>query len=172
MDFSYNGKESITIKTQNENIAINSDKSSKATISIFSHRDKIDHNEEAFVVDGPGEYEIRDVVIKGIDVIDSFLYVINVDGIKICFLTHSVSKNEVYDEAGDIDVLCISLKGITAKESSSIIKAFTPKVIVAFESDKKDIDLIKKSITAEVLEGKKFSLKKKDFTENKILVLN
>ncbi|MEK7075622.1 MAG: MBL fold metallo-hydrolase, partial [Patescibacteria group bacterium] len=74
---------------------------------------------EPFIVDGPGEYDIKEHTITGIPVKDKngrivTIYLIEVEGIKILHIAHieklSLSEDELED-IGDVDVMLVPVGG-------------------------------------------------------------
>ncbi|MCD6283747.1 MBL fold metallo-hydrolase [bacterium] len=118
------------------------------TISHFHH----DHDNvktiggEPFIVDGPGEYEIKGIKIKGVDSFHddnkgkerglNTIYVMEVDGIKVCHLGDLGQKhlfNSQVEELSQVDVLMIPVGGvytINGKEAIEIINQIDPKVVI------------------------------------------
>jgi len=122
-----------------------------ADILLITH-DHFDHNNkksikgEPFLIDGPGEYEVKGVFIKGISAFhdDSqgkergriTIYSIEIEGMKFCHLGdlgQSQLTNEQLEEIGSIDVLMIPIGGgptISSQEALKIISQIEPKIII------------------------------------------
>ncbi|MCD5396421.1 MAG: MBL fold metallo-hydrolase [Candidatus Pacebacteria bacterium] len=119
----------------------------EADILLITHQ-HFDHNNkkvvkgEYFLIDGPGEYEIREVYIKGIFSYHNqkkepnTIYLIEAEGIKICHLGdlgQSELTPQQIEEIGDIDVLMVPVGGvytISAKEALKTINQIEPKIVI------------------------------------------
>jgi len=102
-------------------------------------------SENSFVIDSPGEYELKGIKILGIE---SFcdqtkgeenglntIYVIEVDKIKICHLgklgQKKLFENQI-EKIGQIDILMIPVGGefLKAENATEIIHQIEPKIIL------------------------------------------
>ncbi len=99
-----------------------------------------------FLIDGPGEYEIKNIFIKGIPAFHdnsegkergaTTIYRIEASGFKICHLGDLGQKELTsfqVEAIGNIDVLMIPVGGVftvSAKETSKIISQIEPKVVI------------------------------------------
>jgi L-ascorbate metabolism protein UlaG (beta-lactamase superfamily) len=121
-----------------------------ADIVTLSHEHS-DHNKHALVegvkkiVSGPGEYEIAGVSVIGIpsfhDAVKgkergkNTIYVIEMDGFRICHLGdlgHQLSEGQV-EEIGDVHILLIPVGGvytIDSKVAANIASDIEPKIII------------------------------------------
>lgn len=97
------------------------------------------------LITGPGEYEIRGVLIIGITTFHdaesggkrgkNTIYLIEVDGIAICHLGDlgHVLTAEQAEEIGDVDVLLLPVGGVStinASMAAEVIRQLEPKVVV------------------------------------------
>lgn len=122
--------------------------SGSADIVTISH-EHFDHNNrdaikgEPFVIDGPGEYEIKKVVIRGIESYHNgeegginSIFTISMDDIKLCHLGDLGQKSLETDQLkaiGEVDILFIPIGGtftIDSKEADAIIAQIEPRIIV------------------------------------------
>ncbi len=103
-------------------------------------------NEDAFVIDGPGEYEVQNTFVKGIfSYHDDFkveergvntIFVIESENMTVCHLGDLGQKeltNEQIKEIGEIDVLLIPIGGgytLNAKDARKIISQIEPKAVI------------------------------------------
>lgn len=123
----------------------------EADILLISHFHDNHNNIKAvagapFGINGPGEYEIKEVFIQGIpafhDAVEgkergkTTIYTIVAEGIKICHLG-DLGQRELTDEQlekiGDIDILMIPVGGIytiSSKEATKIISQIEPKIVI------------------------------------------
>ncbi len=122
-----------------------------ADIVTVSH-DHFGHNNikaisgDVFAVESPGEYEIKGIRIMGISSYHdkkegqergkNTMYVIKVDGIKICHLGDMGQEkltDKQLESIGNVDVLMIPVDGvvtINAREAVKIVKQIDPNVVI------------------------------------------
>ena len=176
-----------------------------ADIVTISH-DHFDHNNygalknDPFVIDSAGEFEIKKVVIKGIDSYHdnkegkergcNIIYTIEIDDVKICHLGdlgQSVLINGQLEKIGQVDILFIPVGGVFTidwKIASAIISQIEPRVIIpmhykipGLKGDLLKLDGVDKFCKDRGVSPKdavdKFSVKKKDLPqdESKIIVM-
>ncbi len=122
-----------------------------ADILLITHDHKDHSNIEAvggraFLIDGPGEYEVENIFIQGIFSYHdnkkgeergaNTIYVMEAEGMKVCHLG-DLGQKELTDsqlkEIGEVDILMIPVGGvytIDGKEASKIISQIEPKLII------------------------------------------
>jgi L-ascorbate metabolism protein UlaG (beta-lactamase superfamily) len=118
-----------------------------ADIVTISH-EHFDHNNreaikgEPFIIGGPGEYEIKKVVMRGIESShdgghgNNTIFTILMDEIKLCHLGDLGQKNletEQLKAIGEVDVLFVPVGGtftINSKEADNIIGQIEPRIII------------------------------------------
>ncbi len=122
-----------------------------ADILLITHN-HYDHNNikvvsgNPFLIDGLGEYEIKEVFIQGISGFHDnsqgrerggiTIYIIETEGIRLCHLGdlgQSELTAEQIDKIGNIDILMLPIGGvytISAKEAIKIISQIEPKIII------------------------------------------
>jgi len=138
----------------------------------LSHGDRV-----PFAVTGPGDYEIREIFIKGLlseTSIDSkkyinTIYVFSLDNISVAFLgalsSPEISK-EAHEAIGSPDILFIPIGGkglLDAKMASKLASSFEPKMIIPMDYDSVSLKVFLKEMgeeNAEVVD--KLTLKQKD----------
>lgn len=128
----------------------------KADILLITHSQK-DHNyiksaqDNPFLIAEPGEYEVKEALIKGIssfydnsedkdkemkDKEMNVIYKIEAEGIKICHLgvlNQKELNEQQLDEIGNVDLLMIPIGGIytiDAKKAAGIISQIEPKIVI------------------------------------------
>ena len=101
---------------------------------------------EPFLITGAGEYEIKNIFIKGISAFhddsggkergETTIYKIEAEGFKICHLG-DLGQKELTDsqieKLGTIDILMIPVGGIytiSSKEAAKIISQIEPKIVI------------------------------------------
>lgn len=79
-------------------------------------------DKEPFIVDGPGEYEVRDVIIKGFKTESTYdnterlntVYIVSLEGLTLCFagaLKYPSLGTEASEEINEVDVLFVPIDG-------------------------------------------------------------
>ncbi len=147
-----------------------------------------------FVIDGPGEYETKDVFIEGFSVSSekekslNTIYTIETEEVRICHLG-AFNQKELTDEQiekiGEIDILMIPVGGndtIEAKEAIKIMSRIEPKITIPMhyqipklKMKLEEVDKFLKATGVKKIEPlSKLSIKKKNISseEAKIIVLN
>ena len=144
---------------------------------------------EPFVIAGPGEYEVKDVFIKGFlsmgasDGQYNTIYTVSLEGMNLCFLGALGSKEvaaETKSALGDIDILFVPIGGedvLTSVEAAKFAVSLEPRLIIPMHYGKSADASLKtflKEIGAEKTEPQeKLTLKKKDLEgkEGDVVVL-
>lgn len=205
MIITYFGKQFFKIQQGDMVLAFNPvSKSSKTGISAHfgtdialqttNHPDyngieQLSHGErEPFVISGPGDYEIKEIFIKGVSsgaLIDSkkyinTVYIFSVDSINIAFLG-ALSDTEFSKESREAinspDILFVPVGGkglLDAKSAAKLASSLEPKLIIPMDYDEGTLKAFLKELgeeKAEVLE--KLTLKRKDLDdkEGEVIVL-
>lgn len=123
----------------------------EADILLVTHQHH-DHNNiraikgNPFLVDGPGEYEVKGVFVQGIDSLHddnqgkdrgkNTIYTIEADGIKFCHLGDLGQKqltDEQLEKIGSVDILMIPVGGvytISSVEAQKIIGQIESKIVI------------------------------------------
>ncbi|MBI5448763.1 MBL fold metallo-hydrolase [Candidatus Gottesmanbacteria bacterium] len=111
-----------------------------ADIVTISH-DQRDHSAtqelegEFYIVDGPGEYEVKGVGIVGFSVDKNTMYRIEIDGISVVHLGdigHVLTSAQV-DSLNGVDILMIPVGGVStvdAAAASQIIHEVEPSIVI------------------------------------------
>lgn len=116
------------------NIVIDPLKEEKADILLLTKNDnKVKTTKgESFLVDGPGEYEVKGVFIQGIASLQNIIYVLEAEDVRFCHLGNLGQKeltDEQLEKIGQIDVLMI----YTGDESPKIIGQIEPKIVIPMD---------------------------------------
>jgi len=181
----------------------------EADILLITH-DHEDHNnikaigpstgsgQAPFLIQGPGEYEVKGVYIKGIssfhdekegkDRGENTIYVIEVEDLKICHLGDLGQKElteEQVEGIGEIDILMMPVGGvytISSKEALKVMSQVEPKITIpmhyALPKLKYKLEGVDKFLKIlgikSVAPEEKLTIKKKDMTEEeaRVVVLN
>ena len=151
--------------------------------------EQLSHGErEPFAVTGPGDYEVKDIFIKGVmsnaeiagKKYINTIYALSIDNMNIVFLG-ALSDTEISKEAWEVidgpDILFIPVgdKGLLdAKQSAKLASSLEPKMIIPMDYDSASLKAFLKEIgeeKAEVVD--KLTLKRKDLDnkESEVVVL-
>ena len=104
--------------------------------------------EESFVLDGPGEYEVRHVLITGVRTWRddergarrgrNLAFVVELDGLHAVHLGdigHTLTEEKV-SEIGSVDIACVPLGGaLTASRAVELIAQLEPKIVIPIAVD-------------------------------------
>jgi len=102
--------------------------------------------EAPFLIDGPGEYEVKEVFIKGIPAFHddnegkekggNTIYTIEAEDLRFCHLGDLGQKqltDEQLEKIGSIDILMIPIGGqftISSQEAQRIVSQIEPKIVI------------------------------------------
>lgn len=97
------------------------------------------------VINGPGEYEISNVFVTGVQTFHdkrsgkdrgkNTVYAINIDGINICHLGdigHVPTQSQA-DEIGEVDILLVPVGGgnsLNASDAAEVVSLFEPMIVI------------------------------------------
>ncbi len=165
-------------------------------LSTTNHADyngfeNLSHGETApFQISGPGDYEIKDIFIKGVRAnaeIDgnkyiNTIYSFSVDGMSICFLgpiNNEKISAESREKMESADIVFVPISGegtLSPSEAYKLATSFDPSIIIPMDFEKND-----KNIKAFLKEGgqegqkgiDKLTIKSKDLIgkESHIIVI-
>jgi L-ascorbate metabolism protein UlaG (beta-lactamase superfamily) len=155
MEIQFHGANCISFATKKAKVTIddNLDKlglnsvSNKSDVVMFSNEilkpSKLP--KDAFVIDGPGEYEIKEVSVIGIPVrghmdeegqTSATIYRISAAGIMMVSVghIHPELSEDIYEKIGMVDVAIIPVGGngytLDAHGARSVVKNLEPKIII------------------------------------------
>lgn len=150
--------------------------------SDYNGAEQTEHGEKVpFVVRGPGEYEVKDIFIKGFGTVTKLMegkkekeyqntsYVLTVDGIRITFLgalsqALSPEHKEIIDET-DVLFIPVGHDGflLNAYDAHKLAVALEPKLVIPMDYDEQSLPIFLKESGAEKIEPvEKLTIKKKD----------
>ncbi|MBI2041933.1 MAG: MBL fold metallo-hydrolase [Candidatus Nealsonbacteria bacterium] len=130
-------------------------------ILLITH-DHYDHSNikgvasSPFLIKGPGEYEIKDIFVKGIpsyhdekpasaeavagkegkERVQNTIYAIEAEGIKLCHLGDFGQKeltSEQIEQIGDVDILMVPVGGtftLDAKGAAKVVSQIEPRIVI------------------------------------------
>tara|TARA_B100000508_G_scaffold140158_1_gene140348 strand:- start:1592 stop:2224 length:633 start_codon:yes stop_codon:yes gene_type:complete len=134
-------------------------------------------NKQPFIVDGPGEYEIGDVTVRGWGVATTYekteryntIYQVQLEGMNLFFLGalgDPEIDSKILGDLGDVDVLFIPIGGgdvLEVPQASKLATKLEAKVIIPMHYDKKALDaFLKEEGSTNGKPQEKLTLKKKD----------
>jgi len=150
-----------------------------------------------FLIDGPGEYEVKNIFIQGIQSFhdnvqgkergENTIYTIEAEDLKLCHLG-DLGQKELTDEQleiiGEVDILLIPVGGvytISAKEALNVMSQIEPNITIPMHYQipkiKNKLDGLDKFLNSLGIKSmtpeNKLSIKKKDIIpeEAKIIIL-
>jgi len=183
MIISYQGQESFKISQGDLSIAVNPQSNrGTADISLVSSSEFAIDGGKGFVITGPGEYEVKDIGIKGFlsksgDRINT-IYTISFEGMNLHFLG-ALSSDELSSETKenleDIDILFVPVDTLDVAAAYKLAVSLEPSVIIPMQYTN---DSLKKFLKEAGSEGtkpiEKLVVKKKDLDgkEGEIIVLD
>jgi L-ascorbate metabolism protein UlaG (beta-lactamase superfamily) len=148
----------------------------------YNGAEQTEHGEKIpFVVRGAGEYEVRDIFIKGFGTVTKLMdgkkekeyqntsYVLTIDGIRITFLgalaqTLSPEHKEIIDET-DVLFIPVGHDGflLNAYDAHKLAVGLEPKLVIPMDYDEQSLPVFLKESGAEKIEPvEKLTIKKKD----------
>ena len=140
---------------------LNPKSKTSADITLFTARKSETSEKSGFVIDGPGEYEIKDIFVKGFS---DHTFMITFEGIKLCFLGTQAGE----DELDDIDILFVR----TDAYKSAV--ALEPAIMIPVSYDKDSLtQFLKEAGETKAEPIDKLVVKKKDLEgkEGEVVVL-
>ena len=152
---------SILIDPFNKEIGLRPPKIKDDLVLITHHHpdhDSIDDaNPEAFIIDGPGEYERKGISVRGISSFHdksggkerglNTIYIIKAEEVTICHMGdfgQEKLEDRQIEEMGDIDILMTPIGGtytIDYKEAINTISQVEPKIVIPMHYKIKDLKL-------------------------------
>ncbi len=148
----------------------------------YNGAEQTEHGEKIpFVIRGAGEYEVRDIFIKGFGTVTKLMdgkkekeyqntsYVLTIDGIRITFLgalaqTLSPEHKEIIDET-DVLFIPVGHDGflLNAYDAHKLAVGLEPKLVIPMDYDEQSLPVFLKESGAEKIEPvEKLTIKKKD----------
>lgn len=140
-------------------------------------------NKIPFVATGPGEYEVKDIFIKGFlskangGAINT-IYSVQFDNINLCFLGALVDDElpeEATESLTDIDVLFVPIgEGLSSAKAYKLAVSLEPKIIIPLGEDGELKSFLKEAGVSAPEKLDKLTFKRKDIEgkEGEIMLLN
>lgn len=140
MEIKWFGENSFLVDEKKVKVSIDpQDESVKADIIIKTEQSGI-KDDKAFVVDWPGEYEAKDVIIHaapiGVGEGETRIISFEVDGISMCAMPQLEESPDtsLISELGDIDVLFVPMT-IKPKVALDAVEEFDPRLAILSMTD-------------------------------------
>lgn len=145
-------------------------------------------DKQPFVIQGPGEYEIKGVFIRGLPGVSEYdgekrintIYTIGLDSMKVCYLGAQNAKalnSETKEAIGEVDVLFVPIGGEGVLDPASAYQlavSLEPKIIIPMHYDKKSLETFLKEGSQQAADMvEKLTIKRKDIEgkEGSIIVV-
>jgi len=153
MEIEYRGANCVVIKDRKilivvdptSNVSVKEAKNPDAVI-LATHEDFAPSESEAknFVIDMPGEYEHKDVSVRGLPThfhIDeggknATMYRVEADGVSLAIIGHADAplSDDDLENLGMIDIVIIPVGGggytLDARDAATIVRQLAPKVVI------------------------------------------
>lgn len=182
MIITYQGGESFKISQGDLSVAVNPTSGrGSANITLLSQIDpEASAAKDSFVVSGPGEYEVRDVSVKGF-LSDGLggkyntIYMVNFEGMNLCFLgslANFALSPDTLEHLEDIDILFAPVADPAA--SYKLAVSLEPSLIIPTSYDADSLKrFLKEAGEDSAAQSDKLVIKKKDLDgkEGDIVVL-
>ncbi len=187
---SRNGSVNILIDPFEKEIGLRPPKT-EADILLVTHDNKRTLSGNFFLINGPGEYDVKGVYIQGIlgkkeEVFENTtIYTIEAEKMKICHLG-KLGQKELFpnqiERIGKVDILMVPIGGketLKADAAVKIMSQIEPKIIIPMyykipklKVKLEGLDKFLKSLGIKSLEPlPKLSIKKKDISEEEVKVI-
>ncbi len=155
----------------------------------FNGVEQVSHGEKKpFVISGPGEYEVKEVFIKGLPSESKYggkelintIYTVSLENMNICFLgaiNTPELKSETIEALDEIDILFVSIGGDGVLEPVKAYKLATslePKIIIPMHYSDENLKVFLKEAGENPKSETKLTLKRKDLEgkEGDIMLLD
>lgn len=134
-------------------------------------------DKQAFIINGPGEYEIQGVFIKGLLSSSGYdgeerintIYTVNFENMNICFLGALGSAelpSETKEGIDGVDILFVPIGGngsLSPAEAYKFAVSLEPSIIIPMQTDEKSLKAFLKEGGSEGVKAiEKLTVKKKD----------
>lgn len=162
--------------------------------SHYDHSNKSAVKGDYFLIDSPGEYEIKGVYVEGISAFHDeeegkkrglvTIYKINCEGLNICHLSdfgQKILSSEQEEKIGDIDILMIPVGGgftLNPSDAWKLVQEISPKIVIpmhykvpGLKIDLKEVqEFLKEAGQEDIKPEKKLTIKKRDLEANGIKI--
>lgn len=146
-------------------------------------------DKESFIINGPGEYEIQGVFIKGLSSVSNYgeenkintIYTVNFENMNLCFLGALGDVNipkETKEGIDGVDILFVPIGGegvLSPSDAYKFAVSLEPSIIIPMNYDDKSLKAFLKEGGSDGTKSiEKLTIKKKDLEgkEGEIIVLD
>lgn len=156
----------------------------KADLVLFSDPSRVEGlkmDAETFVVDAPGEYEVKDMFVYGRQIGGQIVYVVIFDGIKVAFLGEMAEPelaNGDLELLEGVDILILPVGGgayLNARQAVKIISQIEPRVVIpsgqaagSYNLKTGNVSVFVKEFGVKAEEMDKFKVKKNDLPQEDV----
>lgn len=155
-------------------------------VLLTENKEKLDQiDQSAFLIEGPGEYEIKGVFVQGIRAgknqkEKTTIYTISAKRMHACYLGDFGQKEfteQQLEEIGPIDILILPIReGLTAREMQKIIGQVEPSIIIPIEPSAKALkgkleEFLQKMGVKDIEQKNLIVLTPKDFKEEEMEIV-
>lgn len=161
MIVTYQGKDSFKISQGELSLGVNPQSKSSADVTLFTLERGEVSDKSGFIIDGPGEYEVKDIFIKGFP---DRTFLITFEGMKLCFL----GSGEKHEGVEDVDILFVPV------EAYKSAVALEPSIMIPMNYNKDSLGQFLREAGAKDVEPlDKLVIKKKDLEgkEGEVILL-
>lgn len=204
MELTYYGANCFKISSKNTSLVVDDNLIKLGLKSVTSESDALAYTQRTLVnedleaqiiLDGPGEYELDDITVLGIQAkaytdkdseMNATMFKVMNNEYQVLFLGHVQPKldSKILEKIGVVDVLVVPVGGsgytLDAEDASEVVKLVTPKITIPCHYEDKEIkydmpmrsieDFLSKMGVAEPMHIK--SLKLKGELEESVIVLD
>lgn len=182
MIVSYHGDSCFKISQGDLSLTFNPKSKVSADITLFSTDRNETSEKSGFVIDGPGEYEIKDIFIKGFlsegpNKKINTIYLVSFEGMNLCFLgalSNTELSTDTLESIENVDILFAPTETLEPAASYKLAVSLEPSVIIPMQYNDSTLkQFLKEGGEAKVESLDKFVVKKKDLEgkEGEIVVL-
>jgi len=155
-------------------------------VLLAENKEKMDKiSKNAFLIEGPGEYEIKGVFVQGIRARQnktngSRFYIIEMERMRICYLGDLDQKEfttQQLEKIGPVHILIFPIKQtLTAGEMQKIVNQLEPNIVIPVEPDTKALkvklkEFLNKMGVKDIEHEKQIVLMQKDLREEEMKII-
>lgn len=151
MIITYHGVECFKIAQGDLSLVFNPDSKMSADVTLITHGKGEVAEKSGFIIDGPGEYENKDIFVKGFlsQAKDSLntIYLVTFEGMKLCFLgalSNPELKPETLEAIEDLDLLFVPVNTLGPAAAYKLAVSLEPAVIIPMDYALTSLEQFKK----------------------------
>lgn len=168
--------QSHKLQTKNLTIVFNPSGAENADVLLFDQASgQTKPAGEQKIFDGPGEYEVRDTIIEGVQTGTAVSYKIESDGLSLVRLGQQTAEltDKQIEALSPIDLLVIPCRGLNADQVSKLVSGLEPRIIVPIETDAALVKSLSSELGVKPESVAKFKVSLKDLPQDsqKLVVL-